>query len=108
MNHLCFADDIILFTLGKAKTLNLMMQTLKDYEDISCQMVNGDKCHFMVYPNVFDTTRDRIKKIIRFRLKHGPLTYLRCPIFMGKPRIIYFTYLVNKLFAGSQVGILSS
>lgn len=43
------------------------MQTLKNFEEISGQMVGGEKSHFMINPNAFDTTRDRIKRITAFR-----------------------------------------
>lgn len=83
VNNLSFADDYNLFTSGRAKTLYLIMQTLKDYEDISCQMVNGDKCHFMVYPNVFDTTRDRIKKNNKIQTKSWTSNKFRMPNLCG-------------------------
>lgn len=62
-----FTYYMILFSLGRAKTLNLIIQTLKYYEDIYGQMVNGDKSHIMIYPNAFDTTRDIIKRITGFK-----------------------------------------
>ena len=77
------------------KTLKLIMQTLKYYEDISNEMVDGDKRHFMIHPNAFDTTRDRIKRITGFKQKQGPITYLGCPLFLGKPRIVLFSDLGN-------------
>lgn len=97
VNHSCFADDIILFSSRRAKTLKLIMQTLKYYEDISNEMVDGDKRHFMIHPNAFDTTRDRIKRITGFKNKQGPITYLGCPLFFVRPRIIYFSNIVNNV-----------
>ncbi|XP_049378041.1 uncharacterized protein LOC125842768 [Solanum stenotomum] len=97
VNHLSFADDIILFSSGRQKTLKLIMQTLNLYEETSGQLVNTDKSHFMVHPNAFNNTRDRIKMITGFRQKEGPITYLGCPLFVGRPRIIYFSDLINKV-----------
>ena len=71
------------------------MQTLKYYEDISNEMVNGDKSHFIIHPNAFDTRRDIIKRIIGLRQEQGPITYLGCPLFLGKPRIVLFSDLGN-------------
>ncbi|XP_015160977.1 uncharacterized protein [Solanum tuberosum] len=63
VNHLSFADDIILFTSGRQKTLKLIMQTLNNYEEISGQLINSDKSHYMVHTSAFNSTRDRIKRI---------------------------------------------
>lgn len=43
VNYLSFADDIILFTSEWIKTLKLIMQTLKSYEEVWGQMVNKEK-----------------------------------------------------------------
>ena len=67
VNHLSFADDIILFTSGRSRTLKLLMNTLKVYEETSGQLINGDKSHFMLHPRAFNSTRDRIKKLTGFK-----------------------------------------
>nr|XP_010319955.1 uncharacterized protein LOC104647080 [Solanum lycopersicum] len=97
VNHLSFADDIILFTSGRHKTLKLLMKTLKDYNETSGQLINEDKSHFMLHSNAFTSTRDRIKRITVFKQRQGPLTYLGCPLFVGRPWIVYFSDLVNKV-----------
>ncbi|XP_015057525.1 uncharacterized protein LOC107003747 [Solanum pennellii] len=97
VNHLSFADDIILFTSGRCKTLKILMDTLKEYEKISGQLINGDKIHFMLHPSAFNSTRDRIKRLTGFKQKQGPITYLGCPLFVGRPRNVYFSDLINKV-----------
>lgn len=81
VNHLSFVDDIISFSLGKAKNLKLIRETFKYYEDIFGQMVNGNKWQFMIHPNAFDTTRDGIKRTTGFRKKKRPLTYLDAKLY---------------------------
>ena len=97
MNHLSFADDIILFTSGKSKTLKILMHTLKEYEKISGQLINGDKSHFILHSSAFNSTRDRIKRLTGFKQNQGPITYLGCPLFVGRPRNVYFSDLMNKV-----------
>ena len=97
MNHLRFDDDIILFTSGRCKTLILLMETLKEYEDTSGQLTNGYKSHFMLHSNDFNRTRDRIKKMTSFNQKQGPTNYLGCRSFVGRPMKIYLFDLVNKV-----------
>ncbi|KAK4706801.1 hypothetical protein R3W88_033633 [Solanum pinnatisectum] len=86
------------------------MQTLNDYEETSGQLVNKDKSHFMIHSSTFNNTRNRIKKATGYRQKEGIITYLGCPLFVGRPRIIYFSDLINKVLTritGWQTKILS-
>lgn len=53
--------------------------------------------HFMLHSNAYYITRDTIKTLTEFRQKHDPLTYLEYPIFVCRPRNIYFCYIVNKV-----------
>ncbi|XP_015160335.1 uncharacterized protein [Solanum tuberosum] len=77
MANNCFADDIILFTSGRQKTLKLIMQTLQSYEQSSGQLVNTDKSHFMVHSCAFNSTKDRIKRITGFRITGWQTKLLR-------------------------------
>ncbi|KAG5580329.1 hypothetical protein H5410_050956 [Solanum commersonii] len=73
-------------------------------------LINSDKSHFMVHTSAFNSTRDRIKRITGFKQREGPLTYLGCPLFVGRPRIIYFSDLINKVLCrvtGWQTRLLS-
>ena len=97
VNHLSFADDIILFTSGRCKTLKLLVTTLKEYEHTLGQLINGDKSHFILHSNAFNSTRYRINRLTGFKQKQGPITYLGCPLFVGRPRNVYFSDLVNKV-----------
>ncbi|XP_049410619.1 uncharacterized protein LOC125873814 [Solanum stenotomum] len=65
VNHLSFADDIIVFTSGRKKSLELIMQTLNIYEETSGQLLNKDKSQFLVHSNAFNSTKDMIKRITR-------------------------------------------
>lgn len=96
-NYLSFADDIILFTSGRCKPINIIMHTLKTYEERFGKLINGDKSHFMVHYNAFNNTIDRIIRYTGLTQKLCPLIYLGCPLSIGRPRMIYFFDLVNKI-----------
>lgn len=51
INHLSFADDIIIFTSGEKVSLQLIMKTLSTYEMVSDQLINTNKSHFMIPTN---------------------------------------------------------
>ncbi|KAH0710893.1 hypothetical protein KY284_012320 [Solanum tuberosum] len=97
VNHLSFTDDIIIFTSGEQKSLNLIMHTLNTYEETSGQMINKAKSLFMVHSNAFKSTKDIIKRITGFKQKEGLITYLGFPLYIGRPRFIYFSDLIEKV-----------
>lgn len=47
INHLAYANDTILFCLGKSGYVIKMIKVLRDYEDISGQKVNNGKVPFI-------------------------------------------------------------
>ncbi|KAG5631524.1 hypothetical protein H5410_003241 [Solanum commersonii] len=64
---------------------------------------------FYASPNAFNH-RCRGRKYTGFHHKEAPLTYLGCPLIVGRPRIIYFSELINKVvnrITGWQSKILS-
>lgn len=95
--HLSLTNDTILFTSGRAKSLQFNIQTLRTYEDTYGQWINCEKSHFMVHQSVFDNTKDRIKRITRLKKKQGITTYLGCPLFVGRTKNSYFSDLVSKV-----------
>ena len=73
------------------------MSMLREYEHNSGQLINGDKSHFMLCSNAFNSTSDRIKRLTSFKQKQGPISYLGCSLFVGSPRNIYFPDLLNNI-----------
>ncbi|XP_060182802.1 uncharacterized protein LOC132612715 [Lycium barbarum] len=51
INHLTFADDTILFCNGSKKSLRKVVNTLKEYELISGQLINKSKSNFSMDDN---------------------------------------------------------
>ncbi|XP_055835240.1 uncharacterized protein LOC129903721 [Solanum dulcamara] len=110
INHLSFADDVIIFSSGRAQTLQLIMETLHTYESTSGQLINRDKSQFMVPSNAFNSTVRRIKKVTGFRQKDSPITYLGCPLYIGRQKLIYYSDLIAKVvnrITGWQAKILN-
>lgn len=40
---------------------------------------------------------EMIKEVTEFSQKDSPITYLGCPLYIGRQRIIYFSDLVEKV-----------
>ncbi|XP_055814560.1 uncharacterized protein LOC129884256 [Solanum dulcamara] len=110
INHLSFADDVIIFTSTSKYSLKLIIKTLQLYEHTSGQLVNKDKSQCMIPLNTDPATNERVTSITGFKSTHGPITYLGCPLYIGCQRIIYFTSMVSKVISkirGWQAKILS-
>nr|XP_010327351.2 uncharacterized protein LOC104649583 [Solanum lycopersicum] len=97
INHLSFADDIIIFTSTDRRSLHLIMKVIEDYERGSDQKVNKDKSFFMVTSKTSQEIIEDIKLVTGFNRKNRPINYLGCPIYIGGQRIIYFSEVVDKV-----------
>lgn len=73
------------------------MQTLSTYEGVSGQLVNRDKSHFMIPSNTPQLVIDTIKEVTGFNQQGSPMTYLSCPLYIGRQRIIYYSTMVDKV-----------
>lgn len=74
INHLSFVDDAIIFPSGRKASLNLIMKILVQYEEVSGQIINKTKIHFMILSNAFKPTVNRIKRITNFMQKKALLS----------------------------------
>jgi len=90
INHLSFADDIIIIS-------STTRETLTRYEKLSDQPINKDKSHFMVTENTPLAMTELIKEITGLTQKISPITYLGCPLYIGDQSIIYYSELVAKV-----------
>lgn len=97
INHLSFADDVIIFTSSNKHSIKLIMDTLTMYEDTSDQLINKSKSHFMVPANTPQNTIQMIKDCTCFSQKDSSITYLGCPLYIGRQRIIYYSQLVDNV-----------
>ncbi|KAG5580340.1 hypothetical protein H5410_050967 [Solanum commersonii] len=73
-------------------------------------LINKDKSHFMVPSNTSHDIINNIQEVTGFSQKDSPLTYLGCPLYIGRQRIIYYSQLVEKVskkICGWQARILS-
>ncbi|WMV08266.1 hypothetical protein MTR67_001651 [Solanum verrucosum] len=72
INHLSFANDVIIFAAIDRQSLKLIIDSLGEYEHTSGQLINREKSHFMIP----DNTHQDIIKIIqeslmwKYMMKH--------------------------------------
>lgn len=97
VNHLAFADDIILFSSGRKKTTKLLMNTLATYEATSGQLVNKAKSYFLLAPGVMDNMGSGIVRWIGMQQRSFPIKYLGCPLFVVRERISNYSEMISKV-----------
>ena len=66
VTHLAFADDVIIFVNGSSASLKNIMQVLELYQKISGQLVNTQKCGYLVQPSTSPACRRVIERIAGF------------------------------------------
>ncbi|KAG5576482.1 hypothetical protein H5410_056616 [Solanum commersonii] len=60
-------------------------------------LINKEKIHFMVPVNTSQDIINNIQEVTGFSQKDSPITYLGCPLYIGRQRIIYYSQLVEKV-----------
>lgn len=111
VSHLCFADDLIVFTKGNRATLRHLLDFFRLYETATGQAINFSKSSFVI------SNRCRLSQVRVLEHFTGiscttlPMTYLGCPLFNGRKKVVYFAPLIQKLqnrLAGWKSRFLSS
>jgi len=87
INHLAYADDIVIFSSGRTKSIKLVMKQIKKYELSSGQKVNNEKNFFLIAPKASATKINRMRNSSGFMDMKFPCTYLGCPIYVGRKKI---------------------
>ncbi|WMV12183.1 hypothetical protein MTR67_005568 [Solanum verrucosum] len=111
INHLSYADDLVLFNSGDKYSIKLIMKLLNKYQLASGQEVNRDKSFFLTHHKTDNLLNRRIKRWTGFTQSSFPFNYLGCPIYTGAKKICYFSDISKKILnkiAGWQGRLLSS
>ncbi|KAL9666513.1 hypothetical protein QQ045_000847 [Rhodiola kirilowii] len=81
VNHLLFADDLLIFTNGAKNSLQALMELIKDFWLLSGQRLNADKS-IIIFPKDFPLSRKEENiRLTGFREGHLPVNYLGAPLF---------------------------
>lgn len=109
ISHLLYADDVLIFTNGSTRSLNALMTLLHSYERSSGQLVSLEKSGYYLGSKA-ERHSGQITHITGISRKEFPFNYLGVPMFSGRPKIIYFEHLVEKIhkaIAGWKARVLS-
>jgi len=102
INHMAFADDMIIMCKAEVGTLNMISQTLRKYEELSRQKVNKEKSAIYLHHKVSGGEVVVAEVATGILKKEFPLNYLGCPIFYKRKQIAYYQALIQRTGAKIQ------
>ncbi|XP_060170583.1 uncharacterized protein LOC132601519 [Lycium barbarum] len=76
INHLSYADDTIIFTSAEKESLQKAMFVLKQYEEVSGQLINKEKSAFHMFHKVATNLIQQVEQVTGFSRDSFPLKYL--------------------------------
>ncbi|XP_070017599.1 uncharacterized protein [Nicotiana sylvestris] len=104
INHLAYANDMIIFSSSDETSLLLIMQVLKAYENASGQLVNKTKSAVYLHHLTDIEVVSKVERITGIHRNDFPIIYLGCPIFYARRKLEFYQPLITKFFWSSTVG----
>ncbi|XP_075108964.1 uncharacterized protein LOC142180789 [Nicotiana tabacum] len=97
INHLAYADDMIIFLSSDLTSLMLIMQVLNAYEVASGQLVNKTKSVVYLQHLTNMEVVSKVERITGIHRNDFPIIYLGCPIFYARRKLEYYQPLITKV-----------
>jgi hypothetical protein len=94
--NLSFADDLIIFTRGDTKSVELVMAKLLEFSKSTGLYVNPSKCK-IYYGGVDEHTKEVIRRTTSFADGTLPFRYLGVPLTSKKLSIHHYMPLVDRI-----------
>jgi hypothetical protein len=94
--NLSFADDLLIFTRGDVKSVELVMAKLQDFSRSTGLFVNPSKCK-VYYGGVADHEKDVIGQATSFAAGSLPFRYLGVPLTSKKLSIHHYMPLIDRI-----------
>jgi hypothetical protein len=99
INHLLFADDLIIFAKATSSEATLITSCLHKYCSWSGQKVNNGKSFILFSKNTSPASISSILGIIPYRLTTFAPFYLGLPLLFGSSRKMAFQPLIDKVLS---------
>ncbi|CAM8944441.1 unnamed protein product [Rhodiola kirilowii] len=99
VNHLLYADDMLIFTNGSEISMNRLMSLIKSFYASSGQQLNSSKSLIFFDQNIPPDRKKTLLTDTNFSEGSFPTTYLGAPLFPGRVKIEYFQALEDKVRA---------
>ncbi|XP_074266683.1 uncharacterized protein LOC141589961 [Silene latifolia] len=96
LNHLMFADDLLLFSKGDITSIMILLRGFATFSAATGLHMNTQKSN-IYFNGVTQSVREDILKISGFIEGSIPLKYLGVPISAGKLAVKHYTVLIEKV-----------
>ncbi|GJZ55975.1 RNA-directed DNA polymerase, eukaryota, reverse transcriptase zinc-binding domain protein, partial [Tanacetum coccineum] len=93
--HVCFADDILMFCHGDAESVKVIKETIEEFGNVSGLLPNYSKSD-IIFGSVNDEERQSILKMVPFRVEKLLVKYLGVPLVTKRIRVKDCKNLVDK------------
>ena len=94
--NILYVDDVMIICTRSKCNICVLLNILHRYSEVSEQIINNAKIRF----NTGAMTATRIQMIsamLGFTVGTVPFLYLGCPIFQGKPKVVHFQMITNRI-----------
>lgn len=95
-SHCFYADDLMIFCKGKTSNLEALKCLFTRYANCSGQIINANKSFFFA-GGVSQNRLGHFTNVLGFNVGTLPFTYLGAPIFKGKPKVVHFQPIADKV-----------
>ncbi|XP_057523904.1 uncharacterized protein LOC130803721 [Amaranthus tricolor] len=102
LNHLAFADDLMMFCKGNLQSISILIKTIDYFSSCSGLKANNSKSGIYL-ARVSNDFRDQVEKIIHYNFESLPIKYLGMPLKSRRYSVTYYEYLVDKMTARIKV-----
>ncbi|KAL9658956.1 hypothetical protein QQ045_015584 [Rhodiola kirilowii] len=86
INHLLYADDMLVFSNAHKISFSNMLSTIDHFCGVSGQMLNPNKSKLFFSSGIREARRKTILEMTKFKEAHFPVQYLGAPPSLEKPR----------------------
>ncbi|CAL5195866.1 unnamed protein product [Lathyrus oleraceus] len=96
LTNLTFADDVLLFSIGDQKSVEMMLDTSKKFSESTNLIVNPNKPK-IYYGGINDITKGSLINMTCFEEGHIPVRYLGVPLSRKKLSMNHYLPLVERI-----------
>jgi hypothetical protein len=94
--HVSYADDIVIFCTWMKSNVRELLNIFQKYSEVSGQIINKAKSRFFIGA-MSGTRTNMIANMLGFSVGTVPFQYLGCPILQGKPKVIHFRMITDRI-----------
>ena len=97
ISHLLFADDSLFFCKAQKEECQTILRILKEYEEVSSQLINFDKSSIQFDHKIEESARQELRDILGIQNLGGMGSYLGLPENLGGSKIQVFSFVQDRL-----------